>query len=80
MFSGLNANLLEANSIFPDGLSAFVVTGIPAQDESLWQPQGSVFALALCHHHPQEKDQQDDQSCHSEQVEQLGLWWQQGLT
>lgn len=63
--SGLNANLLESNSIFPNGLSAFVVAGIPAQDESLWQPQGAVLALALGHHHTQEKDQQDDQSCHS---------------
>lgn len=54
--SGLNVNLLESNSIFPNGLSAFMVTGIPAQDKSLWQPQRSVFALALRHHHTQEKD------------------------
>lgn len=54
--SGLNANLLESNSILPNGLSAFMVTGIPAQDKSLWQPQRTMFALTLRHHHTQEKD------------------------
>lgn len=54
--SGLNANLLESNSIFPNWLSALMITRIPAQNKALWEPQRTMFALTLCHHHTQEKD------------------------
>lgn len=66
MVSRLNTNLLESNCIFSNWLPALMITGIPAQNKALREPQGTVLALTLCHHHTQEKNQEDDQSCHGE--------------